>query len=246
MTAERFNEGDHRPDEVVAKVAVAREDLTVYLPDTRGVTVSRWGKGNTKLGPDVYTYSRLPGRIGGTCPGSSMECEYICYAKRVIQTPPVWEVWTRNSQTEDVPETLPPGAKYIRIHVSGDFSSPNYIQQWIALVRRNPDVWFWAYTRSWRVPHLLPDLEELRALPNMQLFASMDKSITEWPPMGWRRAWIEDDPRSNWREEEGDNRMAEDAQPAYVCPEETGRQPHCQACTYCIKGRRGDVIFLLH
>jgi hypothetical protein len=163
----------------------------------------------------------------------------------------VWELWARNSKTEDIPDELPPGATLIRIHVSGDFSSPNYINQWTALVRRNPGVLFWAYTRSWRVAHLLPDLEELRALPNMQLFASMDKSILELPPKGWRRAWLEDDARCGVTPEavEGNGWcISEDEynSPALVCPEETGRKPDCQTCGYCLRGQRGDVTFLLH
>lgn len=70
--------------------------LTVYLPDTRGVQLSRYGMGNLKIGLGVFTYSKLPGSpveiaIGactsdqfasfnnqGTCPGSTPECRAIC------------------------------------------------------------------------------------------------------------------------------------------------------------------------
>jgi hypothetical protein len=49
------------------------------------------------------------------------------------------------------------------------------------------------------VPELLPALEELRALPNVQMFASMDPSTEELPPIGWRRAWImRDAPNGPW------------------------------------------------
>lgn len=240
-----------------AKLAAAKQELNVHLPDTRGVTISRWGRGNTKLGMDgVYTYSRLPGRPDGryesvafaagfepgtstgTCPGSTEECESICYAKRVIDTPPVWDVWARNSLdtngAEVLAEPLPSDAKIVRIHVSGDFDTPLYIQHWIKVVLEHPDVLFFGYTRSWRVPELLFDLNRLRALPNVELFASMDKSIAELPPQGWRRAWIEND-----------SRIGRDV-PSYVCPEQTGRKANCQECGYCIVGRKNDVTFLLH
>lgn len=243
------------------KVEAAKEELTIYLPDTRGVTISRWGKGNMKLGPDIYTYSRLPGRIMGTCPGATKECQDICYAMRVIDTPDVWDIWTKNSEVEDVPEELPPGAKIVRIHVSGDFSSVHYIQEWQTLVRANPDVDFFAYTRSWRVSELLPALEELRAYSNMQLFASVDFEMHSLPPIGWRRAWLENDPRSMKyaiRDVGPDDEHPEGVfmsgifgidqydSPAYVCPEQTGKKPDCQSCQYCITGKHGDVIFLLH
>lgn len=65
-----------------------------------GVVVSPFGRGNLKIGSGVYTYSRLPGHpsrpaLGtapelyleqrGTCPGSSPECEAICYASRPME-----------------------------------------------------------------------------------------------------------------------------------------------------------------
>lgn len=230
------------------KVAAGKRELTVHLPDTRGVTISRWGCGNLKLGTDgMYTYSRLPGRIGGTCPGATPECQNICYAMRGVSTPPVWDVWARNSGRDDLPdEPLPPDAKIVRIHVSGDFDSVNYINQWFCLAYDNPDVRFWGYTRSWRVPELLGPLESFRALPNVQLFASMDKSITEPPPWGWRRAWLEDDPRVWIKDDKVVNNRVDDRASAIICPEETGHKADCQACNYCVKGRRGDVVFLLH
>lgn len=248
------------------KVEAAKRELTVHLPDTRGVTISRWGRGNTKIGLDgVYTYSRLPGRpdgrfdelaqeLGfahgtstGTCPGSSEECESICYAKRVVNTPLVWEMWRINSETERLPgpeDPLPDDAKVVRLHVSGDFTSEEYIEEWVRLAESRLDVRFFGYTRSWRVKGLLPALERFRALPNVQLFASMDKSIKALPPEGWRRAWIENDERL--QQVRDDYWRALDGAPAYVCPEEQGRRANCQECGYCITGKKNDVIFLLH
>lgn len=262
------------------KLKDAKRALTVHLPDTRGVIISRWGKGNEKLGTDgVYTYSRLPGSpdgrfsdaafaagfaVGtstGTCPGSTEACESICYAKRVVDTA-VWDVWKRNSTgMETLPgedDPLPADAKIVRIHVSGDFTTQSYIEAWIALATRRSEVLFFGYTRSWSVPQLLPGLERFRALPNVQLFASMDEDM-ELPPEGWRRAWLEDDIRAISGGGPGDeqglefflgegihNFKAVDGEPVYVCPEETGRKPNCQACGYCIRGTSGDVVFLVH
>lgn len=256
------------PTKITGKVEAAKQALTVYLSDTRGVTISRWGRGNTKLGMDgVYTYSRLPGRPDGffeplaqrkgfepgtstgTCPGSSSGCESICYAKRVINTPPVWDVWWANSETERLPgdeDPLPDDAKLVRIHVSGDFSSIEYTEDWIALAKSRPEVDFFGYTRSWRVPELLESLERFRALPNVQLFASMDASIEELPPQGWRRAWIEGDSRAQIESDKVVNNHVADGIAAIICPEETGRKANCQECNYCIKGQKNDLVFLVH
>lgn len=234
------------------KIAASPGSLTVYLPDTRGVKISRFGLGNFKLGPDVYTYSRLPGR-GSTCPGSSPECEAVCYAKRVVsEAGLVADVWAGNSVTESVPGELPPGCRLLRLHVSGDFTSETYIDQWTALISRYPDVRVWAYTRSWRVPELLPALERLRALPNVELFASTDSSIPEPPPAGWRAAWIDGDERCSRPIRDGaatppfHARAIDGRRVGYVCPEETGAKRDCEDCRYCFDGRTNDVVFLRH
>jgi hypothetical protein len=85
--------------------------------------------------------------------------------------------------------------KVFRIHVSGDFYSAAYTRKWIQIVKALPEVQFYAYTRSWRVETIKPALEELRTLPNMQLFASMDATIDEPAPEGWRVATIDPDQR---------------------------------------------------
>lgn len=225
--------------------------LTVYLPDTRAVEISRYGKGNLKIGAGVYTYSRPAGAFyGGTCPGSTSGCEAICYAKRIAG--PVRENYNRNVD-DDVPP-IPEDCRLLRVHVSGDFNTTPYIENWIRRLTERPDVRMWAYTRSWRVSYLLPALERLRALPNVQLFASMDESHTDVPPPGWRRAWIDGDPRAgepiNVQAHKDDpvprNLTTFDGTMTLVCPEETKHRPNCEQCHYCFDGRRNDVTFLRH
>ncbi len=232
--------------------------LRVYLPDTRGVVLERYGLSNTKLGPNVFTYSRMPGdkekgNAFGTCPGSTDECEEVCYAKRIVGI--VQDVYETNSLSADVPP-IPAEAKLLRLHVSGDFDTVTYIQNWIGRPLERPDVIMWVYTRSWRVPELLPALEQLRALPNVQMFASLDKSCTDMPPTGWRRSWMNDgDKRIGekidvvgldnplWNEH---NRKTFDGSFTYTCPEETGRKATCEECRYCFDGKINDVTFLVH
>jgi hypothetical protein len=235
-------------------MAKLTSNLVVYLPDTRAVEIGRFGIGNTKIGMGVFTYSRLAGQMSGTCPGSTDECEAICYAKRISGV--VREVYVTNSMTSEVPP-LPAECRILRLHISGDFDSVNYIENWIKRLQERPDVTCWAYTRSWRVPELLPALERLRALPNMQLFASMDQSHTDIPPSDWRRAWIDGDPRAGDPLNIGAhidvtalgherNQTTFDLTPSYVCPEETKHKENCLACGYCFEGQKNDVTFLRH
>ncbi len=199
-----------------------------------------------------------PGRphLQGTCPGASAECQAICYASRPVEEQDeVMLMWHRNSISEGVPP-IPAECKKLRLHISGDFTSIYYIKTWAHRLIERPDVMMWAYTRSWRVAELLPALEELRKLPNVQLFASMDKSIAEVPPKGWRHAWIDGDPRAGKvyklapHGETGTydhhNAKTELGTMTYLCPEQTKRAKNCAECGYCIDGTKNDVTFLEH
>lgn len=225
------------------KYNVDEKSLITYLIEDRRSKVSQWGIGNSKLGPSIYTYSKLPGSEY-SCPGSSEECESICFAKKVVKNEWVWRLWTINNQSDDIPP-LPDNAKIVRLHVSGDFNSIEYIQSWQKIVASNPSVTFFGYTRSWRVTELLNDLESLKNLPNMFLWASIDKTIKEIPPVGWRRAWIEGDDRL----ENIPNRrtmLTFDKKKAVVCPEEAGLIQNCEKCTFCFKNGSRDLVFLKH
>lgn len=177
--------------------------------------------GNTKLGKQVSTINR---EAGATCPGESKFCEG-CYAKHgsFIR----FGIQAQYAQsTIQVPMKLRP---ICRIHASGDFDTVGYIRDAVKWVEENPDTLFWAYTRSWNVARLLPDLEILRALPNMQLFASVDKFMPD-TPAGWRVAYIQ-----------GDSRYK-----GMTCLEQTGKMKNCIDCTYCFRKKAGNVGFILH
>jgi len=189
--------------------------------------------GNSKLGL-VPSFSTL---AHTTCPGASEFCRLTCYAQRYIrQYKQTASAYQRNTDArsdasfvEAMITTI--GAKpEFRIHVSGDFDSPAYIDKWTQIVTRCPDTKFWAYTRSWRTPELLPALNQLRALPNMQLFASTDPTISEDTPDGWRVAYLETDTRYRGME----------------CLEQNGKMPDCKSCGYCFIKPKGNVKFLIH
>jgi len=49
---------------------------------------------------------------------------------------------------------LGPSYGLVRLHDSGDFYSQMYIDAWMEVIRLNPTIWFYCYTKS---HHLLPD-----------------------------------------------------------------------------------------
>lgn len=178
-----------------------------------------------------------------TCPGRSDWCMAYCYnADPRSDVYPVAK-WMENLRLfEASPQEAEqfivsvinaqekPAA--VRIHSSGDFYSIGYINCWINIVSECPDVRFWAYTRSWTDSTLLPALESLRGLPNVQLFASWDATMPR-PPDGWRLSIIS----------EGTNLSTANN---LDCPEQYEGGPPCADCGYCIRKGAGNVIFHSH
>ena len=117
----------------------------------------------------------------------------------------------------------------MRLHVSGDFWSAEYISSWIAICKAFPQTLFWAYTRSWIVSDLRARLETLRALENVQLFASTDPAMRQ-PPADWRTAFIDRDSKAT----------------GVLCPQQQGTTDSCLNCGYCFSEKTGHVIFKVH
>jgi hypothetical protein len=51
--------------------------------------------------------------------------------------------------TKTFDEKLPRGSKIFRIHVGGDFFSKAYLDGWIQVALKNPDILFYTYTKSY-------------------------------------------------------------------------------------------------
>lgn len=76
--------------------------------------------------------------------------EYYCYASRSERFPAVREHRWKNYEfilSGGIP-ILPKNAKSIRIHASGDFFNQQYFDLWLKICVENPNVEFWAYTKS--------------------------------------------------------------------------------------------------
>ena len=190
--------------------------------------------GNTKVGR-VWTFS-LPSFV--TCPGASAWCRQHCYAARFERLRGnCRRAYVRNLALSLEPErfvaemleSLPEDAPLVRIHVGGDFYSPEYAQSWLEVCQERPQTRFWAYTHSWAVATLRPALEQLRSLSNVELLASLDPQMPP-PPESWRAAFIDIDSRAS----------------GMPCRHQQGEVDSCLECGYCFRENAGNVVFKVH
>jgi hypothetical protein len=134
---------------------------------------------------------------------------------------------------------LPKKADIVRISVNGDFSfnkledSFYYIQEWINLARKNPQVKFFGYTKSWQDSRLLPLLNKLRNLANVVLRASVDDKTGYNVPAGWVIAGILQD----------DTIKSLKGKRHYVCKFEKNKI-QCSACKICFKSKLSQIAIL--
>ena len=120
-------------------------------------------------------YMSLPARI--TCP-CKKHCEKDCYADAVEKFRPNLKVkYTDNlelSKRDDFVDIINAEIdefhyldKYIRLHTDGDFYSADYFAKWVKIALANPDIIFYAYTKSVKI---VKDYESQHGLPkNMSI-----------------------------------------------------------------------------
>lgn len=102
----------------------------------------------------IPAYRSATGKV--TCPFAG-DCVKFCYAKKGAyiwkNVRPAFEKryeLTRSDKFIDKmnAEITIKEPDYVRIHDSGDFYSPEYLQKWLAVAIHNPHVRFYAYTNS--------------------------------------------------------------------------------------------------
>jgi hypothetical protein len=207
-------------------------------------------QGNTKLGEGIYTFSLS---AVTTCPGSSPACRRECYALRgrFIFLRRAYRRYLAESRAEGfaarmIGEIRRRWVACVRIHVSGDFYSAEYVRKWAAVARACPATRFFAYTRSWRRADIAEALAELSRCRNVRLWYSCDcdTGIPARVPRRVRLAWMQtsaDDlpPRADlvFRVHRLRRTVAKRVALAVVCPVENGATGHrtdCGRCRLCI------------
>lgn len=214
------------------------EDLSDFL---RAIKLA-----NRKVG-QVHTWS-LP--AGASCPGRTPVCEHYCYARRALARNQAafqkrWELSLRPDFVPGMIEAIRKlRCRYFRVHVSGDFYSPEYVLDWVEIARGCRSTKFWAYTRSWRLPAFSEALAELASVRNFSLWYSCDRDSRELPKVPPRVRWAymaEDDQdlppegchlvfrvrRKTVQKRQGG---------VLVCPAENGvTSLECSTCRLCIE-----------
>lgn len=178
------------------------------------------------------------------CPGAN-ECAQYCYAKKgTFKYPSVKKAFARDTALletdpaayfkkvrQDIEEA---GFMAVRLHVSGDFFSPEQIKGWAQVAKSMPHVRFWGYTKSWKVAALVPDLITLRDLPNVELFAS----------------WADGEPiPTKWRLAQVVPKGSKPQAGATLCLEQVGAKPNCASCGFCLRpatNKTQNVNFIIH
>jgi len=132
----------------------------------------------------------LPAGRGYSCPEATNFCASICYAGKLEKIyKGVSNMLVRNfdmlknaSRAEMITLLSDMVAQFVadcdkrgadklfRIHWDGDFFSPTYATAWQAVIKANPDVQFWAYTRVATAAIYL----HAQKLSNLALYFSAD------------------------------------------------------------------------
>jgi len=120
-----------------------------------------------------------------------------------------------------VREILKTKAEVFRLHVVGDFYSVEYVERWLEIADRLPDVKFFGSTRSWRVIGLRDTVKRFRDLANVYLRASIDFSHLDKPSYSWGVWSIEG---------EGD-----------PCPHDYSLVENCITCKKCWQTKNSDI-----
>lgn len=205
----------------------------------------------------------LPAGQEFSCPGATKFCESICYAGKLEKLYPSFRALVihnfdslKNASLEDMElalsdminefradceraikrgKTVPLA---FRIHADGDFFSFEYTRAWAEVIRANPDIQFWVYTR---VESSAVYLFE-QNLPNLGLYFSGDpdniKVALRMKALGVNVAFV----APTFKE-------SREAFKGARCPEQNGALPMidekggaCITCGLCVNGRN-NVLF---
>jgi len=195
-----------------------------------------------------------------TCGGLSAACagpDGKCYVLKIYKRRPTVLKAHQNTYV-GILEALENGDEFelptkvkdgdvFRLHVAGDFFDSAYVYAWINLMVNNPNIQFFAYTRSWRMPEMVESLHDLAALPNMELLLSVDRDTgypdkSIWSDFRTAFMMVTDDDANLVQPDTHvvfrDNRFSilKRVNGNLVCPTENGiTKTTCEKCKWCFK-----------
>lgn len=218
---------------------------------------------------NIHNAFGLLSGAANSCPGQTAACEAVCYAGRLETLFPGFRnVMTDNwNSVKDasyadlvasldaivkdfIADTVKRNcARVFRIHHDGDFFSRTYASAWARVIRNNPSVTFWAYTRSFIPACNVVDI--LADIPNLTLYLSVDDGNAIWAKVV--RAEFPRVRVATLTEtfDNGKDLMADlgMSRPGAACPEVKGSIPliseaggACFSCGLCVTGK-ADIRF---
>lgn len=222
---------------------------------------------NGKVANIANAFGLLSGR-DYSCPGQTAACEAVCYAGRLEKIfggfrnamAHNYEALS-NASFSDMVKSLHAiigdfrkdankrGCdKVFRIHHDGDFFSREYAAAWRMVCLLNPDITFWAYTRSFLPGCNVVDI--LADIPNLTLYLSVDADNLEWAKIvaaEWPSVNIAT--LTDTADEGTDMMLSFRERKGGACPEVLGRIPlitaeggACVSCSLCVFGK-ADIRF---
>ena len=205
----------------------------------------------------------LPAGKAFSCPGATSVCESVCYAGKLEKVFPTVKVnllhnWSLlkdadyltmlNLIAEMIADFKADCIKkdapmLFRIHWDGDFFNDTYTTAWSDVIKLNPDIQFWVYTRVKSAALILKDV------PNLSLYFSADSENVKTAVdlkinSGVRMAYL----AKNFAIGQADVKEMI-GRPAAKCPENNKQIPlisnngsACVSCSLCVYSK-SDIIF---
>lgn len=205
----------------------------------------------------------LPAGKAFSCPGATSVCESVCYAGKLEKIFPTVKVnllhnWALLKDADYLTmlnliaemiadfkaDCLKKDAPMLfRIHWDGDFFNDTYTTAWSDVIKLNPDVQFWVYTRVKSAALILKDID------NLSLYFSADSENVKTAVdlkinSGVRMAYL----AKNFAIGKADIKEMI-GKPAAKCPENNKQIPlisnngsACVSCSLCVYSK-SDIIF---
>ena len=205
----------------------------------------------------------LPAGKAFSCPGATSVCESVCYAGKLEKVFPSVKVnllhnWSLlkdadyltmlNLISEMISDFKADCIKkdapmLFRIHWDGDFFNDTYTTAWSDVIKLNPDIQFWVYTRVKSAALILKDIDNLSlyfSTDSENVKIGVDLKINE----GVRLAYL----AKNFAIGQADMKEMI-GRPAAKCPENNKQIPlistkgsACVSCSLCVYSK-SDIIF---
>ena len=181
-------------------------------------------QGNAKLPKTVAIFNLLAVE---DCPNCET-CKDTCYAlwrqgaANVLKYRQINSWFAHNNKAQlfrdintELVKLRTKGVKYVRIHEAGDFFDQSYLLLWVAIATQNPDIQFFAMTKS---EFLLPAIDAIGGVKNLNIMLSMIGGV-----------------HRNYGSPEWCDQLVKH-HGAHKCPDK--HDGVCmQQCKYCLKGK---------